>query len=68
MIKSIFLEIGIQQVLLQLIYYSSNGFYVFFSFVLSIYKDIIKVHNYKNVKLLCKYLIDIILKCGWGIG
>ena len=54
--------------LLQLIQQPSNGLYIFFALVFSSDKDIIKVDNYKNVKLFSQDLIDITLNRGWYIS
>ena len=57
MIELALLEIGIQQVLLQLIQHLLNGFYLLFSLDLSVNKIIIKVHNNKDVKFSAKTLL-----------
>ena len=35
-----------------------------FAFILGINEDVIKVHYYKNVKLFCQNLVDIVLERG----
>ncbi len=39
-----------------------------FALALSINEDVIKIHNHKNVELLCQDLVDITLECSWYIG
>ena len=41
---------------------------MFFAFALGIDKDVIKVHYYENVKLLCQDLVYIVLKRGQCVG
>ncbi len=45
-----------------------NGFYIFFSLVLSINENVIKVYNNKDVELLCQDLVDVAPESGWYIG
>ncbi len=40
---------------------------MFFAFAFSVDKNVIKIHYYSNVKLLCQDLIDIALEWGRGI-
>ena len=39
-----------------------------FAFTFSIDKDVIKIHNHKNVKLFCPNLINIALERGRCVG
>ncbi len=41
---------------------------MFFAFAFGIDEDVIEVHYYKNVKLLCQDLIDVAQECGQCIG
>ena len=53
---------------LYLIQYLSNGFHMYISLILNIDKNVIKVHNYKNVKFFYHDLDNIILISGWYIN
>ena len=46
-----------------LVQHPLNNFYIFFSFVFSVDKNIIKIYYYKNIKVFCQDLVDIILEC-----
>ena len=35
---------------------------MFFSFILSIDKNVVKVYNNENIKFFCQDLVDIVLK------
>ncbi len=37
---------------------------MFFSFTLSIDKNVVKIYNNKNVKFLCQDLIDVVIESG----
>ena len=39
-----------------------------FFFIFSINKDVIKIHNNKNIKFFYQDLVDVALKCGWYIS
>ncbi len=52
----------------QLLQHQLNSFYVLFSFTFGVDEDVIKVHYYENIKLLCQDLIDIALESGQYIG
>lgn len=66
--KLTLLEVDIQQVFLQLIENLLNGLYVCFCLILCVDKNVIKVHNNKNLKLFHWDLVDIIPKRRWGVG
>ena len=51
-----------------MVQYLSDGFHVFFFLVFGVDEDIIEIYYYKNVKLFCKDLIDIVLKRGYCIS
>ncbi len=53
---------------LKLLQHPSNGFHVLLAFAFGINEDVIEIYYYKNVKLLCQDLIDVILKRGRCIG
>ncbi len=66
--KLALLEIGIQQVLPQLVQHPSNGLYMLFAFALGVDEDVIEIYYHKIVKLLCQDLVNITLKCGRCVG
>ncbi len=68
LMKSTLLNINIQPVFPQPIQHLLNGFYVLFSLTLSINKNVIKIHDNKDVKLLRQDLVYITLKRGWYIN
>lgn len=68
MIESTLFEVGIQQILLELLQHPLNGFYVLFSLTLNIDENVIKVYNNENVKFPCQDLNDINLEHSWYIS
>ncbi len=53
--------------LLKLLKYLLNGFYMLVTFAFGIDKDVIKVYYHENVEFLCHDLIDILLERGWCV-
>ncbi len=49
--------------LLKLLQHLLNSLHVLLVFAFGIDEDVIKVHYYKNVELLCQNLVDIALEC-----
>ncbi len=57
-------QVGIQQILLQLLQHLLNGFYVLFAFTFSVDEDIIEVYYLKKIELLYKDFFNIALEHG----
>ncbi len=68
LMKLALLDVSVQQVFPQLVQHPSNGLYVLFAFVLGVDKDVIEIHYYENVELLCQHLVDVTLKRGRCVG
>lgn len=66
--KSAFLKIGVQQVLLQLVQNPSNALQVCHSLAFVVNQDAIKIYDNENVKLIHQDFVDITLNCGGSIG
>ena len=66
--KSIFLQIGIQQEFPQLVENSAYILDMAFALIFSVDGDIIQIYNDEDIELFCEDFIDIALKCCRNIG
>ncbi len=53
---------------MQLFQYLSYGFHILFAFAFGVDEDVIEIYYYKNIKLFCQDLVDIILEDSQCIG
>ena len=60
--KSTFFQIGIQQEFLQLVEYPTYCLDMAFSLIFGLDKDIIQIHNDKDIKFFCKDFINVALE------
>ena len=66
--KLTFLQIGIQQEFPQLVKNPMHCLDMAFSLIFDVDKDIIQIHNNKDIEFFRKNLIDIALKCCQSVG
>lgn len=66
LIKTTFLQVGIWELLYELIEELSNNINIIL--FVNVAQDIIKIYIHKDIKLFCWYLIDISLKSCWCVG
>ena len=50
--------------LLSLVQYLLNSFYIFFAFIFGVDKNAIKIYNYQSVEFFCQNCVNIALKYG----
>ena len=60
-------QIGKKTILPQKIQHLLHGLYLALAFIFEINKDVIKVNNNKNIKLLSQNPIDIVLEAGQSV-
>ena len=57
-------QIGKQAIFPQNVWDPPHGFYVTLTLILSVAKEVIQVHDDKDIKLFCQDHIDVILEAG----